>query len=151
MPTEQTRFEGLADILRKGLGNRLAPGTDGFLDMIAENCVFEFPYAPPGFVARIDGRDALERYLTALPDLIRIDDFFDLRISDMADPNRVVLEFRGSGEGRTGAPYDQKWISVIETRDGKIVHYADYWDPRITLAATGDAVPEPKGKGFTYV
>ncbi|MEO1188883.1 MAG: nuclear transport factor 2 family protein, partial [Pseudomonadota bacterium] len=112
-------------------------------------CVFEAPYAPPGFITRIDGRDALGRYLMAIPDLIRIDDFFDLRVSEMADPNKVVLEFRGKGVGRTGAPYDQKWISVIETRGGKIVHYADYWDPRITLAATGDAVPEPEGGGFT--
>lgn len=66
----------------------------------------------------------------------------------MADREKVVLEFRGQGEGRAGAPYDQCWISVIETRQGKIVHYTDYWDPRIVLAALGDAVPEPKGEGF---
>ncbi|WP_299547010.1 nuclear transport factor 2 family protein [uncultured Tateyamaria sp.] len=149
MTAQQTRFEGLADILREGLGTRIAPGAEDFLDMFAEDCVFEAPYAPPGFIVRIDGRDALERYLMVLPDLIRIDDFFNLRVSEMADPNKVVLEFRGSGEGRTGASYDQKWISVIETRDGKIVHYADYWDPRVTLAATGDAVPQPEGEGFT--
>ncbi|MEM8973663.1 MAG: nuclear transport factor 2 family protein [Pseudomonadota bacterium] len=149
MTVVQTRFEGLTDILREGLGHRIYPATDSFLDMFAENCVFEAPYAPPGFIKRIDGRDALERYLDVLPDLVRIDDFFDLRVSEMADPNKVVLEFRGSGEGRTGAPYDQQWISIIETLDGKITYYADYWDPRITLAATGDAVPEPEGKGFT--
>ncbi len=149
MTVQQTRFEGLTDILREGLGTRIDPTADSFLDMFAQDCVFEAPYAPPGFIARIEGRDALARYLKVLPDLIRIDDFFDLRISEMADPDKVVLEFRGSGEGRTGAAYDQKWISVIETRNSKIVHYADYWDPRITLAATGDAVPNPEGEGFT--
>lgn len=149
MTAQRTRFEGLADILREGLGARLAPDAESFLDMFAQDCVFEAPYAPPGFITRIEGRDALERYLMVLPNLIRIDDFFDLRVSDMADPNKVVLEFRGSGEGRTGAPYDQKWISLIETREGKIVHYADYWDPRITLLAIGDKVPEPEGEGFT--
>lgn len=149
MTVQQTRFEGLTDILREGLGARIEPGAESFLDLFAEDCVFEAPYAPPGFVARIEGRDALERYLASIADLIRIDDFFDLRVSDMADPSKVVLEFRGRGEGRTGAPYDQKWLSVIETRGGKIVHYADYWDPRITLAAIGDVVPEPEGEGFT--
>ncbi|MEO1399405.1 MAG: nuclear transport factor 2 family protein [Pseudomonadota bacterium] len=149
MTVEQTRFEGLTDILREGLGHRIDPAAESFLGLFAEDCVFEAPYAPPGFITRIEGRDALERYLKVLPDLIRIDDFFDLRVSEMADPNKVVLEFRGSGEGRTGAPYDQKWISVIETRDGEITYYADYWDPRITLAALGDAVPNPEGKGFT--
>lgn len=148
MTAQQTRFEGLADILREGLGARLVPDAKSFLDMMAEDCVFEFPYAPPGFIARIEGRDALRRYLLALPDLIRIDDLFDLRISEMANPNKVMLEFRGSGKGRTGAPYDQKWLSVIETRDGKVVYYADYWDPRIVLEAVGDVVPEPEGEGF---
>lgn len=149
MTALKTRFEGLADVLRAGLGTRLAQDAESLLDMVAEDCVFEFPYAPPGFVSRLEGRDALERYLSALPDLIRIDNFFDLRVSEMADPSKVVLEFRGSGEGRTGAPYDQKWLSVIETKNGKIVHYADYWDPRVVLAAAGDSVPEPEGGGFT--
>ena len=151
MTHKQTRFEGLTDILRAGLGARLDPKAETFLDMFAENCVFEAPYAPPGFITRIEGRDALERYLMAIPDLIRIDDFLDLRISEMKAPNKVVLEFRGKGEGCTGAPYAQKWISVIETLNGKIIYYADYWDPRITLAAVGDARPAPEGEGFTYV
>ncbi len=149
MTTEKTSFEGFANLLRAGLGPRLSPEVEALLDMMAEDCVFEIPYAPPGFIRRIDGRDALERYLMALPDLIRIDDMFDLRIHETTNPNTVILEFRGSGEGRTGAPYDQQWISVIETRDGRIVRYVDYWDPRITLAAVGDAVPEPVGEGFT--
>lgn len=149
MPVEQTRFEGLTDILREGLGSRIDPGAKSFLEMFSADCIFEAPYAPPGFITRIEGRDALERYLMVLPDLIRIDDFFDLKVNEMVDTNKVVLEFCGSGVGRTGASYNQKWISVIETRDGKIVHYVDYWDPRITLAATGDVVPEPEGEGFT--
>lgn len=150
MTNQHTRFEGLADILREGLGSRLSTEATSLLDMVAEDCVFEFPYAPPGFISRIDGRDALTRYLASLPDLIRIDDFFNLRVSDMANPNKVVLEFQGRGEGRTGAAYDQKWISVIETRNGKIIHYADYWDARIALAACGDARPQPEGEGFTH-
>lgn len=149
MTKQQNKFEGLSDILRVGLGSRLNEDAESFLDMMAEDCVFVFPYAPPGFISRLEGRDALERYLMVLPDLIRIDEFFDLHANEMADPNKVVLEFRGRGQGRTGAPYDQKWISVIETRDGKIVHYSDYWNPQIVLAAAGDAVPQPKGAGFT--
>lgn len=150
MTAKQTRFEGLTEILRVGLGARLDPNAENFLDMFSDDCVFEAPYAPSGFIRRIDGRDALERYLMAIPDLIRIDDFLDLQVSELVDPNKVVLEFRGKGEGCTGNPYDQKWISVIETLDGKIIYYADYWDPLTTLSAVGDARPQPVGEGFTY-
>ncbi len=38
----------------------------------------------------------------------------------------------------TGKPYLQNYISVIETKDGKIVHYKDYWNPLVVLAALGD-------------
>lgn len=76
MMAQPTRFEGLADILRAGLGKHLAPEAKSLLDMVAEDVVFDFPYAPPGFVSQLKGRDALERYLMALPDLIRIDNFF---------------------------------------------------------------------------
>lgn len=150
MAGTQTTFDGFAEILRTGLGDRLAPDTADLLDMFAEECVFEFPYAPPGFVRRIDGREGLGRYLAVLPGLIKIDLFFGLRVHEAADGTTVILEFRGSGEGRTGAPYDQQWISVIETSQGRITRYVDYWDPRVVLAAVGDARPEPAGEGFTY-
>ena len=149
MSVEKNSFGGFDNVLRTGLGARLAPEAKTLLEMMAEDCVFEMPYAPPGFVHRIDGRDALERYLTALPGLISIDDMFDLRIHETTNPGTVILEFRGSGKGCTGAPYDQQWISVIETSDGRIVRYVDYWDPLITLNAVGDARPEPEGEGFT--
>ena len=149
MNAKENSFGGYDNLLRAGLGARLAPEAETLLDMMAEDCVFEMPYAPPGFIRRIDGRDALARYLAALPGLIRIDDMFDLRIHETKNPSTVVLEFRGRGQGRTGASYDQQWISVIETKDGRIVRYVDYWDPRITLNAVGDARPEPVGEGFT--
>jgi ketosteroid isomerase-like protein len=37
----------------------------------------------------------------------------------------------------TGKPYDQRYISVIEHRDGKIVRYVDYWNPQIVAEALG--------------
>ncbi|MEM8682279.1 MAG: nuclear transport factor 2 family protein [Pseudomonadota bacterium] len=149
MNVENNSFGGFDNLLRSGLGDRLAPGAETLLDMMADDCVFEMPYAPPGFIRRIDGRDALERYLAALPGLIDIEDMFDLRIHESIDPNTVILEFRGEGQGQTGAPYDQQWISVIETRGGHIARYVDYWDPLVTLNAVGDARPDPIGEGFT--
>jgi ketosteroid isomerase-like protein len=35
----------------------------------------------------------------------------------------------------TGKPYNQRYISVIETREGRIVKYRDYWNPLILLRA----------------
>ena len=55
---------------------------------------------------------------------------------EVGDPDTVVLEFFGRGEGViTGEAYEQRYISVIRLRDGRITHYKDYWNPIAVLQA----------------
>ncbi|MCM2422638.1 hypothetical protein [Streptomyces sp. RKAG293] len=35
------------------------------------------------------------------------------------------------GLGFRGRPYNQKYISVVETPDGKISRYVDFWNPQV--------------------
>ena len=62
------------------------------------------------------------------------------------DPDKsvVILEYTIHGTVvRTGAPYANRFISVITVKDRKIAHWRDYLDPLAVLAAFGDApVPE---------
>ena len=58
----------------------------------------------------------------------------DVVIHEMNDPQVVMLDFAGHGEGLiTGEPHDQRYISVIRRRDGHIVHCKDYWNPLALL------------------
>ena len=42
----------------------------------------------------------------------------------------MIIEFEGFGESvSTGAPFEQRYISVVRARSGRIVHYTDYWNP----------------------
>lgn len=49
-------FQSFSDMLRKGLGDRLDARADSFVDMVADDVVMEFPYAPrewsPGWRAK---------------------------------------------------------------------------------------------------
>lgn len=128
-------FPSLSALLRDALGDRLAPEATTLLDMVADDVVFEFPYAPPGGVSRLDGRAALAAYLAGVASLIAIDTLVTTAVHPSTDPEVVVIEFAATGRGTaTDAPYDQSYISVIRTRDGRIVHYRDYWN---SIAATG--------------
>jgi uncharacterized protein len=129
-------------MLRKALGSRIASDADTFLDMIAEDGVMEFPYSPPGFVTRLDGKMAITRHLEGLADMIAFDRMGEPAILETTDPQVVVVEFEGFGRGSsTGEPYDQRYISVIRTDAGRIVHYRDYWNPLVLLRALkGSAV-----------
>lgn len=131
-------FAAFADLLRLALGERVDPAAETFLDMVAEEVVMEFPYAPPGVVRRLTGRAALARHLDHLVGVIVIDRFSAPLVHETRDPGIVVVEFGCTGHGVvTGEPYDQRYISVVTVRGGRIVHYRDYWNPLVVLRAIG--------------
>jgi uncharacterized protein len=129
------KFDTFSDLLRAALGNRLAP-SDSLLGMFAEDIIFEFPYAPEGLPKRLDGVAALDAHLQKLGPLI---DFGAMVLESVyASGATIVFEFSCTGRGvRTGAPYDQDYISVVTLRDGRITRYRDYWNPSVVLTALG--------------
>lgn len=134
--------ESFSAMLRKALGDRLAPDAATFLDMVAENGVMEFPYSPPGLPTRLVGKAAIARHLESLGDMIAFDRMGKPTIHATTDPDVTIVEFEGFGSGvATGESYDQRYISVIRTDAGRIMHYRDYWNPLVVLRALrGSAV-----------
>jgi ketosteroid isomerase-like protein len=132
----------MATVMRAALGDRIDPAAEGFVDMMAEDFVMEFPFARPGMQTRIEGRAAVLTYLMTVGQGVSVDSVSDVVVHDTADPDVVIVEFDGHGRAiKTGEPYEQRYISVIRTRDGRIVHYKDYWNPIQGLKAQlGSAV-----------
>ncbi len=125
-------------MLRAALGDLLAPGATTFVEMMAHDCLMEFPFALPGGVRRLEGRAALAQYIGGLGDIINIERMTLATAHQTMRPGVVILEFEGSGSGvQTGKPYTQNYISVITLRGGHIVHYRDYWNPLVAIEATG--------------
>lgn len=141
--------ESFSTMLRKALGNRIAPDAATFLDMVADNGVMEFPYSPPGLPNRLDGKAAIARHLEGLGDMIAFDRMGEPTIHATTDPDVTIVEFEGFGRGvATGESYDQRYISVIRTHAGRIVHYRDYWNPLVVLRALrGSAVVDALAGG----
>jgi len=129
-----------ADGLRFCMGEQLSSDAVSFFDMLADDAVMEFPYAPTNFPRRLDGKAAIQSYMEGVGSRLRIDLFTSPVIHRTA--TGYVLETRCEGVAlQTGKPYLQDYISVITLRDGHIVHYRDYWNPLITLAAFS---PDPQ-------
>jgi uncharacterized protein len=120
----------ILSILKDALGDRLDPAATGFLDLLAEDLVFEFPYARPGMQTRIEGRGPVIAYLASVAGSVTIEHIDNVVAHQTADPEVVIVEFDGHGQApKVGEPYHQRYISVIRTGGGKIVHYKDYWNP----------------------
>ncbi|RYG80525.1 nuclear transport factor 2 family protein [bacterium] len=122
-------------MLRNALADQLLPAAD-FLAMLADDAVMEFPYAPAGLPHRLEGRAAIGNYLAALSALLAFDRIAQPIVHRTSDRDVTILEFAGFGRGiPNGEPYEQRYISVIRTLNGRIVQYRDYWDPLAVLTA----------------
>ena len=60
------------DVLRRSLDTFLAKDMKGWTDLCADDVVAEFPFAPEGSPARIEGREALYEYLRGYPAVIDV-------------------------------------------------------------------------------
>lgn len=124
------------DMLRIALGDRLDPSATNFIEMMSEDFVMEFPYARPGMPTRVEGRANVLAHLAKVGQDVAVDSASGLVVHETKDPEVVILEFEGHGRSvRTGEPYEQRYISVIRARGGRIVHFKDYWNPLQGLKA----------------
>jgi ketosteroid isomerase-like protein len=100
------------------------------LDLCADDVVFEFPFAPPGRPARVEGKPALGDYLKGISGRMRLEGVSNLEIHETVKPEVAIIEMTMTGTvTATGAPYEQSYVSVLTVRDGLIVRYRDYWNP----------------------
>ncbi len=107
-----------------------------WIELFHEDAVFEYPYAPPGFPQRYVGKQAMFEQFKDFPKMFRFHEFADVQMHQTLDPDLLVVEFLGRGEVlTTGKPYNQRYISVVQMKDGKIFHYRDYWNPLVVLEA----------------
>lgn len=135
-------FSSFSNILLTALGDALHPEAATFLDMVADDVVMEFPYAPDGAVKEVRGKSALAEYLSAVGSLIQIKSMTLSAVYPASQAGIFILEFTGSGVGtQTGIPYEQSYISVISIEAGRILRYRDYWNPLVAQKAMGkDAI-----------
>jgi ketosteroid isomerase-like protein len=129
-----TALDPFFSITQQGLKG-LVDG-DHYFDTIGEDAVFEFRYIFPGWPQTLNGRDALMALYAGYGNNIALQGADALVIHRSQDPRVVILEYEVHGKiVRTGAPYDNRFISVVTIEDRKIVHWRDYMDSLTAMTA----------------
>ncbi|RKH48710.1 nuclear transport factor 2 family protein [Corallococcus sp. AB049A] len=109
----------------------IATDVERWLTLFADDAVVEFPYAPSlGSPGRLEGIAAIRAYFapitTHFQDLI----FTNVRRYPGEDSTTGWLEVHGSATLQPGnIPYEQDYVMRMQVRDGRIVHYREYWNP----------------------
>lgn len=111
---------------------------DEWIELWTDDGVLEFPFAPAGRRSRYTGKPEILAYMRPLGGRIKADQIERFEVHAMVDPTTVCFEMAFTGHlAATGAAYDQTYISIIRTRDGKISHYREYWNPLVSIDAAG--------------
>ena len=107
-----------------------------WIELWADDAVCEFPFASPGRPRLLQGKEQILAYMTTYPSRIFIEGVDKLRVHPALDPNVVVVEMTIKGRAvETDKPYNQQYVIVAETRDGKLTHYREYWNPLVLAEA----------------
>jgi uncharacterized protein len=122
------------NIVQRGLAGMV--DGDHYLDTIADQAVFEYRYIFPGYPQRIDGREALMALYAGYGINIVLHGADALVVHRSLDPRVAILEYEVHGEIiRTGASYENRFISVVTIVARKIVHWRDYMDSLAAMTA----------------
>jgi uncharacterized protein len=131
-------------IVRKGLEG-LADGEDYF-DLLADDVVFEYIISVPGYPRRVEGRQKVIDLYGGYGDFMTMHTADNLRIYRDREASVVVLEYEVHGQSaRTGRPYDNRFVSIITVKDGKVTHWRDYLDPIAVFDAAGWPSADQRG------
>jgi uncharacterized protein len=111
--------------------------------LLAEDAVFEMPFAPEGFQRRFVGRDDIIAFVQTIPAIIDAENLHDVRLETYnSDPGEIIAEYRSDMVIKPhGAEYRNEYVSRFTVRDGRIERFAEYFDPiRLVLALGGTVV-----------
>ena len=122
-----------AEVLAQRRHLLMSGDIDGFVDLFAPDGVIEAPFAPPGAPSRLEGREAIREYshhLMASP--LRLEDFEVTELYQTQDPEVMIVEMRTKGTlTTTGLSFAATSIQVFRVREGQIVLFRDFADPRV--------------------
>ena len=133
-----------ADVLARRRQLILTGDADGFADLFAPDAVIESSFAgPPGTPVRLEGREVIREYSRrVMTSPLRLEDYEVTELYQAQDPEVVIVEMRAKATvTTTGRSITATSVQVLRIREGHIVLFRDFADPRILEDATGEPRP----------
>ena len=115
------------DVVMEGL----APFVDGehYYDTLADDVLFEFRYIFGDWPQTVRGREGLMALYAGYGANIRLERSDALAVHPSGDGRVITLEYEVHGKAlRTGAAYDNRFVSIVFIENRKIVRWRDYMD-----------------------
>jgi ketosteroid isomerase-like protein len=134
---------GAAEVFEQVLEAFRTENLQTLIDLMADDAVMEFPFAPPGRPRRVEGKNNIIKYNQTILGIATVTGLTDVEIYRMVDPDCVVVEMTGHGIVlATGDAYERSYIDVCRTKNGHIKFIRDYWNPQDSQTSMDNGVTQ---------
>ena len=112
---------------------------DDMSRLYAVDAVHEFPFTAQGFPSRLEGRDEIVSWLTALwgTNTLKYERYRTLATYDTIDPETIIVEQEALGTSASTGEFALPNIVVLTVRAGQIARLRDYVNVLAAAAAIG--------------
>lgn len=130
---------GPREVLERWRQAAVRQSVEDMVRVYALDAVHEFPFTAAGLPSRLEGRDEIVRWTTALwrTNTITYERYRTHAIHDTNDPDTIVVEQEALGTSAITGEFALPNIMVLTVRNGQISHVRDYVNILAAAAATG--------------
>lgn len=131
----------LALVMKRYTDAILAKDIPAWVDLWAEEGVFEHPYSPPGYKKSIEGKQAIAEYMSGFPDRFDVKKFTVLGLVQNEAGTEGFVEIKAEATALgSGRPYNQHYVGYMRVNEaGKFLLYRDFWNPIVAIETFGGA------------
>lgn len=105
-------------------------------EALHEDAIWEGPtFDPPIYMV---GREACGRFMELLLEVVPRFSTRVVAAHPTQDPDTVIIESTGGGDTVDGGKYEQRYFSLITSRDGRAFRMREYCNPFQTYRAFGE-------------
>jgi Ketosteroid isomerase-related protein len=138
LQSNETRQQEAQALIQRYIQLFVEKDIEGWMSLWDEHGVLELPFAPQGRPSRVEGKAALYPYIQRIIHNMEILGFSQQQVYATLDPDLIIVETGGEGRAiSTGLTYNARYVWVMRTKNGKLIHVRDYWNPLATLEAGG--------------
>jgi uncharacterized protein len=144
----ETIRESNKDLVRRYIDGINQWDFDGMRAMLADDFVFEHPFAAPGMQKRYEGPEALIEFQRSFADWVVTENLHDLWLDTLySDPGEVLATYRSDMEMVDASmTYANEYICRFSVRDGQITRFFEYYDTGRLITGLGGSIEAPAFK-----
>ncbi|KHF43089.1 nuclear transport factor 2 family protein [Saccharomonospora viridis] len=119
---------------------------DAMREMLADDFVFEQPFAAPGMQKRYEGPDALLNFQRRVSKMIITENLHDVWLDTLySDPGEVIATYKSDMEmADKSLRYANDYICRFTVRDGKLTRFLEYYDTGRLITGFGGTIDAPE-------